>query len=101
MLLFADISNLQGYVDWSLFGVCGISGVMIKSSQGVWFPDEQFKRNWDAAKHYGLVRKAYHYCEPFNNAGHDDAVYFLNIVKPLLEPGDLTVFDLEQEPNST
>lgn len=99
MILFADISNYQGQIDWTLFGNLSLP-VMIEATWGHRKITPYFLENWKAAGDYGLVRGAYAYLEPYAGSGYEDAQFFLDTVGPLTKPGDLYIGDFEDEPSS-
>lgn len=56
-----DVSNWQGYIDYSKVKNDGIEIVYIKASQGTNIKDSYFKINYDNAKSNGLKVGFYHY----------------------------------------
>ena len=56
-----DVSNWQGYIDYSKVVADGIEIVYIKSSQGTNFEDPYFETNYENAKANGLKVGFYHY----------------------------------------
>lgn len=93
-----DVSHYQEKVNWA--SICsnkvdsnGLSFVFIRSTMGSDRTDATFRENWKAAKRVGLVRAAYHYFDPRQNAPMQ-ARNFLRNTK--IEAGDLPpVLDIE------
>lgn len=96
-MLGVDISNHQGDVDLAAVAAHGISFAFMKASEGVYFTDHTFARNWVNARAAGLVRGAYHFARPSKSNPKAEAAYFLSVVENAggLEPGDLLVLDME------
>jgi GH25 family lysozyme M1 (1,4-beta-N-acetylmuramidase)/LysM repeat protein len=94
MLVGIDVSDFQGVVDWDSvaqthqFAFC-------KATEGTGFVAHTFQQNWAGIKAAGIVRGAYHFARPDNNAPEDEANHFLQQVGDQLEPGDLLALDLE------
>lgn len=92
MINGADVSNWQGAFSWT---GRGLSFGFAKATEGTTFVDEQFTRNWAQMKAHGLVRGAYHFAHPANDATIE-AEHFLTVVRARgLEPNDLLALDLE------
>ncbi len=94
-----DVSRHQSSIDWQDVKDMQIKNVkigfgFIKATEGIQNVDEQFKRNWAAAKKAGIPRGAYHFFTP-SRSGKAQAENFIETVK--LEKGDLPpVLDIEQ-----
>ena len=56
-----DVSNWQGYINYSEVAASGIEVVYIKSSQGTTYKDPYFDINYENAKANGLKVGFYHY----------------------------------------
>ncbi|MDO4282749.1 MAG: GH25 family lysozyme [Clostridia bacterium] len=56
-----DVSEFQGYIDYSRVREAGIEVVYIRSSEGTSFVDPYFRMNYDNAKANGLKVGFYHY----------------------------------------
>ena len=86
-----DISSWQTGIDLSKVP-CDF--VIIKATEGVSIIDENFNQNFYEAKRNGLIRGAYHFFSPDEDAGKQ-AMFFLKQVH--LEVGDLPpVLDVEK-----
>ncbi|MHB8733937.1 MAG: glycoside hydrolase family 25 protein [Terriglobales bacterium] len=87
-----DVSHHQGRLNWS--GVSGIDFVYMKASEGVRFADPCFAANWAGTGGQRLLRGAYHFFRPQQEA-EAQAWHFLQVVGKL-QPGDLPpALDLE------
>ena len=69
--------------------------VICKASEGVGYEDPQFVRNIEAAIENGKYVGAYHWARPDTNSAHDDAVNFVQTIKPYLGK-IMIVLDWEQ-----
>ncbi len=88
-----DVSHYQGQVDWALVKAAGIHFAFAKATQGTSYVDPELTANWPAMRAAGLVRGAYHFMDPDQDAAAQ-AEHFLATVQ--LEAGDLPpVLDIE------
>lgn len=88
-----DVSHHQGDVDWGAVKADSITFVFVKATEGNTYTDPKFMENWEAVKNAGLVRGAYHFFHPDDDA-LAQAEHFIATVR--LEPGDLPpVLDIE------
>ncbi len=88
-----DVSHFQGQVDWSQVKAGGMFFAFAKATQGTSEVDPEFVANWAGMRAAGLVRGAYHYMDPSEDATAQ-AEHFLATVQ--LEAGDLPpVLDIE------
>ena len=86
-----DISFYQKDIHW--WEVKDIHFTFIKATEGTSIADSRFKENWDSAKHYGILRGAYHFYRPYVSA-KDQFEHFKSRVS--VEAGDLPpVLDVE------
>lgn len=91
MIYGQDVSNWQGAYHWP----GGLKFGFAKATEGTSFVDGQFAHNWSALKSRGMVRGAYHFAHPANNAV-TEAQHFLSVVRARgLHDGDLLALDLE------
>lgn len=89
-----DVSKYQGVVDWPAVQKAGVSFAFIRVSDGLDSLDEHFAKNWTGAHAAGLLRGAYQYFRPSEDAAAQAAL-FLQAVRRL-RPGDLPpVLDVE------
>ena len=88
-----DVSHYQGTVDWAQVKAAGTHFAFAKATQGTADVDSEFAANWAGMRAAGLVRGAYHFMDPDQDAAAQ-AEHFLATVK--LEAGDLPpVLDVE------
>jgi lysozyme len=88
-----DVSHFQGSVNWTEVAGSGVVFAFAKATQGITYVDPEFAVNWLAMKSAGLLRGAYHFFEPADDAA-SQAQHFLSTVS--LSPGDLPpVLDVE------
>ena len=89
-----DVSHYQGTINWQSVKQAGIAFAFAKASDGSTGVDSQFKTNWQGMKSAGIIRGAYHFFEPTQDATAQ-ANDFLNTVGSL-QAGDLPpVIDVE------
>jgi lysozyme len=93
-----DVSRYQSLIDWEDVKAMQIENIkigfgFIKATEGIQNVDEQFKKNWVAAKRANITRGAYHFFNP-SKSGKAQAQNFIETVT--LKPGDLPpVLDIE------
>jgi lysozyme len=63
-----DVSDYQGNVNWSAVAASGHKFAIARVSDGLNFSDSQFARNWSGMKAAGLIRGAYQFFEPAQDA---------------------------------
>lgn len=89
-----DVSKYQGAIDWMKVKNDGVAFAFVRVSDGVNSIDPQFGANWTGAKAAGLLRGAYQYFRPNQDAAAQ-AELFLDKIGAL-GPGDLApVLDVE------
>ncbi len=81
-----DVSHFQGEIDWQAVRAAGIYFAFAKATQGTSYVDSRFSENWAALKEPGIVRGAYHFFDPSQDA-ELQAKHFIATVQ--LESGDL------------
>ncbi len=88
-----DVSHFQGQVDWAQVKSAGTFFAFAKATQGTSEVDPEFASNWAGIRAAGLVRGAYHFMDPSEDAVAQ-AEHFLATVQ--FEAGDLPpVLDVE------
>lgn len=88
-----DVSHYQGAVNWAEVRGAGCAFAFAKATESTSIVDPQFAANWRGMKAAGIVRGAYHFFRPEQNAVAQ-ANHFLQTVQ--LEAGDLPpVIDIE------
>jgi MYXO-CTERM domain-containing protein len=89
-----DVSSYETAIDWDAAHAAGIDFAFIRVSDGTQFPDPMFATYWPAARAAGVIRGAYQYFRPA-----EDAVAQANLLLTAMgtpQPGDLPpVLDLE------
>jgi lysozyme len=81
-----DVSHYQGTVSWPQVSLAGIEFAFAKATDGLTWTDPQFAVNWPAMKAAAILRGAYHFFEPADDAA-EQARFFLQAVQ--LAAGDL------------
>lgn len=74
-----DVSHYQGEVDWTAVRAAGLHFAFVKATEGTEDIDPMFHRNWQGAKQAGLLRGAYHFFHPDQDADRQ-AQHFLSLV---------------------
>ncbi|MDY0061300.1 MAG: GH25 family lysozyme [Myxococcota bacterium] len=89
-----DVSHWQGDIDWEQVAGAGIVYAFIRVSDGTGTRDREFAYNWAEAQRVGILRGAYQFFRPAQDA-RAQAELFLEIMGDL-EEGDLPpVIDVE------
>lgn len=89
-----DVSKWQGAVQWPVVAGAGLAFAFIRVSDGLGYPDGRFEANWSGARAAGVLRGAYQYFRPGQDA-IAQANLFLERMGDL-EPDDLPpVIDVE------
>jgi lysozyme len=81
-----DVSHYQGTVSWPEVRQAGIEFAFAKATDGLTWTDPQFAVNWPGMKAASVLRGAYHFFEPADDAAAQ-AQFFLQTVQ--LAAGDL------------
>jgi len=81
-----DVSHYQGTVNWAAVRQAGVQFAFAKATDGLTWVDPELAANWPAMKSAGLLRGAYHFFEPADDAA-SQAEFFLSTVQ--LAAGDL------------
>jgi lysozyme len=88
-----DVSHYQGQIDWDAVKAAGCAFAFAKATEGAGVTDPYFAANWTGMQAAGLVRGAYHFFHPAQDASQQ-AAHFLATVQ--LKPTDLPpVIDVE------
>lgn len=76
-----DVSNWQGYIDYSQVKNSGIEIVYIKASQGTTYKDPYFEINYENAKANNLKVGFYHFLTATNvEEAEQQAVFFASVI---------------------
>ena len=87
-----DLSGYQPIVDWPKLTASGIAFAFIKATEGTTLVDHTFARHWTQARQANVLRGAYHFFRPKQDA-ESQAKLFL---AQLADPGELPpVVDVE------
>lgn len=77
-----DVSEFQGYIDYSRVKEAGIEVVYMRTSEGTNFVDPYFKTNYNNAKANGLKVGFYHYVTSRSvTEAIDEADYFVSVIE--------------------
>lgn len=77
-----DVSEYQGYIDYSKVKESGIEVVYIRSSEGINFVDPYFRTNYDNAKANELKVGFYHYVTARNiEEAIEEADFFVSVIE--------------------
>ena len=92
-----DVSVYQGNVNWSQIKGSGRQFAFVRISDGLNSPDTKFAQNWPGMKAAGMVRGAYQFFRPSQDAGLQAQMVLDKLAAAGgLMPGDLPpVLDLE------
>jgi lysozyme len=95
-----DVSHYQGVVDWAAVAASGEQSAYAKATEGVSVSDLYFHDNWAGIKSAGVLRGAYHFFHPDQDAAAQALSFLAKLAaangSPLLAPGDLpATLDLE------
>jgi len=93
-----DVSHYQGIVRWDKLKRQGISFAFAKATGGLVHSDRYFGHNWQSMREEGILRGAYHFFHPADDA-KTQAQHFVGIVKKHggMRAGDLPpVLDVEK-----
>jgi lysozyme len=94
-----DVSHYQGTVAWAEVRQAGIEFAFAKATDGLTWVDPQFAVHWPGMKAAAVLRGAYHYFEPADDAA-GQAEFFLSTVQ--LAAGDLPpALDVEKAGTSS
>lgn len=63
-----DVSKWQGTIDWTKVAASGIRFAFVRVSDGLTFQDGTFAQNWAGARGAGVIRGAYQYFRPGEDA---------------------------------
>ncbi|MBU0553375.1 hypothetical protein KJ940_18025, partial [Myxococcota bacterium] len=74
-----DVSKWQGDINWAAVPNDGVRYAIIRVSSGLNTLDEKFARNWAGARDVGLLRGAYQYFRPSQDAVDQAALFVRRI----------------------
>ena len=93
-----DVSKWQATVDWAKVAADGVKFGVARTSDGTTYDDKYFTANWQGMKNNGIIRGAYQFFRPDQDAVAQ-AKFMINKLKAAggLQGGDLPpVLDLEK-----
>lgn len=101
MIRGIDVSHHNGTINWgALKSLYGLSWGAAKATEGKTFTDDQFPTNWRAMKTAGLVRMAYHFAHPDNDARVSANTFLAYVNKFGTDSNDIMVMDMEGNSNN-
>ncbi len=98
-----DVSKFQPTIDWAKVAAAGMQFAFARASYGTGAATEPtFKSHWQGAKAAGLIRGAYHFFVPADDA-EAQAQLFLSQLRAAIAPGENAylpaVIDVEMQPD--
>lgn len=97
MYTIVDISNNNGgKVDWKRVKNAGVTGVLLKATEGATFTDTTFANRRLFAEQAGLRVGYYHFAHPEHNPAKQEAKHFCSVVKSVGRRDFKPVLDFEQ-----
>ncbi|KAF8602579.1 glycoside hydrolase family 25 protein [Ceratobasidium sp. AG-I] len=72
-----DVSGYQPNVDWTAVKASGVEFAYIKATESTTYTNPEFASQYNGAYDAGLIRGAYHFAQPADSSGADQANYFL------------------------
>ncbi|HTJ85347.1 MAG TPA: GH25 family lysozyme, partial [Polyangiaceae bacterium] len=92
-----DVSYWQDKVNWSQVATTNVKFAFVRAAYGSTFKDPRFDENWAGAKNAGLVRGAYQYFRPGEDAKEQADLMIEMLANDPIGDGDLpAVLDVEQ-----
>jgi lysozyme len=90
-----DVSYWKSTVDWGRVRAAGQAFAFVKASEGASYTDPTFGPNWSGTKSAGLLRGAFCYFHPSQDAAQQ-ADLFISVVQATRDNGELPpVLDIE------
>lgn len=87
-VLAVDISHHQGDdIDFKMMKSRGVKVVFMKRSEGNYFTDFRFDKNWKGTQDADMIPSPYHFVSPWNDtlrkpvSGQENAEYFLKLLE--------------------
>lgn len=72
-----DVSGWQANVDWQTVWNQGARFAYIKASEGPWTMNDYFAQQYNGAANIGMIRGAYHFAQPNQSSGANQAQVFV------------------------
>ncbi len=73
-----DVSNWTGEIDWPSVTESGASFAFVYASEGLDYLNPRFESQYGGAAEAGLIRGAYHFAQPHESGGAEQADYFVD-----------------------
>ncbi|MEU8570550.1 lysozyme [Streptomyces pathocidini] len=73
-----DVSSHQGNVNWSALKNDGVRFAYVKATEGNYYSNPYFGRQYNGSYGAGMIRGAYHFATPDDSSGPTQANYFVN-----------------------
>lgn len=95
---FIDVSSFQGAQDWAALARGGLTGAMVKATEGQHTHDPHYRMHMDGLTGAGVLPSAYHFGHP-NQDAHAEAANYVGVVKADADrhAGFVHWLDLERE----
>ncbi|MFC6577714.1 GH25 family lysozyme [Planomonospora parontospora] len=72
-----DVSNWTGDIDWEAAAGAGAAFAFVHASEGVDYVSPRFAAQYGGAAEAGLLRGAYHFAQPHESGGAEQADFFV------------------------
>jgi len=72
-----DVSGYQGNVDWESAWAEGARFAYIKATEGTYYRNPYFTQQYNGSYDVGMIRGAYHFANPSDSSGAEQAEYFV------------------------
>jgi len=79
-MLIADVSNVNGRVNFAALRKAGVKAVWLKATEGLTFNDRDYHAFRKAANKAGLRVGAYHFAHPENHTAVAEAGHFAKVI---------------------
>ncbi|NUP19727.1 MAG: lysozyme [Streptomyces sp.] len=73
-----DVSSYQGNVNWSTLWNSGVKWAYTKGSEGTYYTNPYFAKQYNGSYDAGMIRGAYHFATPDTTSGATQANFFVN-----------------------
>ncbi len=73
-----DVSSHQGDVAWPTLWDSGVKWAYVKATEGTYYTNPYFARQYDGSYGVGMIRGAYHFATPDTTNGATQADYFVD-----------------------
>jgi GH25 family lysozyme M1 (1,4-beta-N-acetylmuramidase) len=73
-----DVASYQGNVSWSTLWNSGVRWAYSKASEGTYYRNPYFSRQYTGSYGVGMIRGAYHFATPDTSSGATQADYFVD-----------------------